>query len=147
MNNNVRSVNSVAVVLTALGAFGLSLAWYSPFVFGPIWLGLSHANPGAMPVWKVVIAPVRELVAAGALAQLIVRLDIDSVKRGLALGLGLWLSFHAVQMAGAAIWDNMPWPLAAVHGGDWLMKMAFMSVVLTWHAGTTRTYPGGGFHG
>jgi len=29
------------------------------------------------------------------------------------------------------IWDNMPWQLGAVHAGDWLMKMLFIAVTLS----------------
>ena len=131
MNNTVRKIPSVPVAVTGLAAFALSLLWYSPLLFGGIWITLSHANPSAMPLWKTLIAPVRELLAASALAYLIVRLGIVNWKPAASLGFGLWLAFHAVQMAGAVIWDNMPWKLGAVHAGDWLMKMLFMSIVLT----------------
>ena len=84
-----------------------------------------------MPIWKMLIAPVRELLTASVLAYLIVRLGIVTWKSAASLGFGLWLAFHAVQMAGAVIWDNMPWKLGAVHAGDWLMKMLFMTIALT----------------
>jgi hypothetical protein len=131
MNSTVRKIPRLPVAVTALAAFALSLLWYSPLLFGEVWIKLSHADPGAMPLWKIVIAPVRELLAAYVLAYLIVRLGIVSWKPAASLGLGLWLAFHAVQMAGAVIWDNMPWMVGAVHAGDWLMKMLFMAIVLT----------------
>ena len=121
----------MAVVVTALSAFGLSLLWYSHLLVGDIWLRLSNADPSGMPLWKTLIAPFRELAAAGVLAYLIVRLGIIRVKSAAAFGLGMWFAFHAVQMAGAVIWDNMPWRLGAIHAGDWLIKMVFMAVVLT----------------
>ncbi len=67
-------------------------------------------------------------------ALLITRLASVSWKKYLKLIVQLWLAFHAVGMAGAIIWDNMPLKLGAVHAGDWLMKMVFMAIVLTvWH--------------
>lgn len=127
-------ISPLAVVLTSLVAFALSLLWYSPLLFGHIWLTLSHANPGAMPLWKNLIAPLRELSVACVLAWLIVRLDIVQWRRAAWFGFSLWLVFHGVQMAGAVIWDNMPWQLGAVHAGDWLMKMLFMCIALSvWH--------------
>jgi hypothetical protein len=52
----------------------------------------------------------------------------------LILGFVLWFGFYAVQMAGAIIWDNMPWQLGAVHAGDWLMKMLFITLASSeWH--------------
>jgi hypothetical protein len=128
---NVRRIPRLPVAVTGLAAFALSLLWYSPLLFGEIWITLSHADPSAMPIWKMLIAPVRELLAASVLAYLIVRLEIVNWKPAASLGFGLWLAFHAVQMAGAVIWDNMPWKLGAVHAGDWLMKMLFMAIALT----------------
>lgn len=127
-------INYVAVVVTGLTAFVLSLFWYSSVLFGGIWLKLSHADPDAMPGWKMSIAPLRELIVCYALAYLIVHLGLFNWKRAASLGVGLWFAFHGVQMAGAVIWDNMPWMLGAVHAGDWLMKMLYMSIVLSlWH--------------
>ncbi len=127
-------VNRGAVVLTGLAAFALSLVWYSPPVFGGVWLELSGADAAAMPLWKMLVAPLREIISASVLAFLIVRLRLSDWRGGLGLGLGLWLAFYAVQLSGAVIFDDMPWKLGAVHGGDWLMKMAFMAVVLSlWH--------------
>jgi hypothetical protein len=51
-------------------------------------------------------------------------------KKSVKLIFLLWLAFHAVGMAGAIIWDNMPLELGLVHAGDWLMKMLFMAIVL-----------------
>ena len=131
MSNNARKIPSLPVAVTGLAAFALSLLWYSPLLFGNIWIALSHADPGAMPLWKMLIAPVRELLVAYVLAYLIVRLGIINLKPAANLGFGLWLAFHAVQMAGAVIWDNMPWMLGAIHAADWLMKMLFMAIVMT----------------
>lgn len=143
MNPEVPKVNSRAVLVVGLTAFALSIVWYSPALFGGIWRTLGHAHPDAMPAWKTLIAPLRELIAAAALAQLIVRLRIASWQGAAGLGFGLWLAFHAVQMAGAVIWDDMPWKLGAVHAGDWLMKMVFMAVALAlWHRAKARQEAG-----
>jgi Protein of unknown function (DUF1761) len=131
---NRQKFNHWAVILTALAAFMLSMIWYSPLLFGEIWVRYGHANPGAMPLWKTLIAPLRELIAAYMLAYLILKIGIIDWRAAAWLGLSLWGAFHAVQMAGAVIWDNMPWKLGCVHAGDWLMKMLFMSVILClWH--------------
>jgi hypothetical protein len=78
----------------------------------------------------MLLAPLRELIVAYVLAQLLVRLAITSWRGAASLALGLWFAFHAVGMAGAVIWDHMPWALGAVHAGDWLMKMLLMAIML-----------------
>jgi hypothetical protein len=33
-------------------------------------------------------------------------------------------------LAGSVLWDNRPWKLAAIHAGDWLVKLLVMAVIL-----------------
>jgi hypothetical protein len=85
-------------------------------------------------MWTFVFAPLREITTAPVLAFLVGRVKPKNWRSALLLGLVLWLGFYVVQLTGAVIWDNEPWQLGAVHAGDWLMKMLFMSVTLSaWH--------------
>ena len=135
MNLNDTKLNYTAVVVTGFMAFALSLLWYSPLLFGNIWRELRDVPATPLPDWTFAFAPLREIITAFCLADLIVRLRIMNWKSALGLGLWLWFAFYFVQLAGAVLWDNKPWQLGLVHGGDWLMKMLSMSVVLSvWHS-------------
>lgn len=126
-------INYWAVLITGILAFCLSMLWYSPVLFGDIWMEHRKTLAPSAPPWTMLFAPLRELIVSYVLL-LITRLSCTSWTKNLNLILLLWLAFHAVGMAGAIIWDNMPLKLGAVHAGDWLMKMVFMAVVLTaWH--------------
>jgi len=134
MNNKPLNINYLAVIVTGLIAFVLSLMWYSPILFGKIWMEYRNASAQTSPGWTMFFAPLRELIVSYVLALLITRLKLTDWKSAAKLIFLLWLAFHAVGMAGAIIWDNMPWRLGAVHAGDWLMKMLFMAIVLSiWH--------------
>ena len=138
MDMNDKKISYTAVVVTGLMAFALSLLWYSPLLFGNIWMALRDAPVNPLPGWTFAFAPLREIITAFLLAHLIVRLGIMNWKSALGLALALWFAFYFVQLAGAVLWDNRPWQLGLVHGGDWLMKMIFMSVVLSaWHSRKT----------
>ena len=127
-------INYIAAVVTGLAAFALSLLWYSPFLFGNIWLALRNAPVHPLPGWTFLFAPLREIISAFLLTHLIVRLGVNNWKDALGLGFVLWFSFYFVQLTGAVMWDNLPWQLGLVHSGDWLMKMLFMSLLLNaWH--------------
>lgn len=123
-------VNYLAVLIAAGMAFAASLLWYSPLAFGDIWMQHRDAAAVSAPSWTMLVAPLRELIVAVVLAHLMARLSITKWWNAASLGFALWLAFHAVQMAGAVIWDNMPLALGAVHAGDWLMKMLLMPTVL-----------------
>jgi hypothetical protein len=130
MTRLLAQVNPAAIVVAGLSAFAFSLVWYSPFLFGGVWMDAQGAEATAMAPWKFLVAPLRELISAGVLAWLIGRLGIDGWKGAAGLGLVLWLAFYVVQLAGAVIFDGMPPALGAVHAGDWLVKMVLMALIL-----------------
>jgi len=92
-----------------------------------------------MPAWQALTLLVRHFVVAFALAYLVARLGIVGWKSALQLGLLLWIGFPAVLLAGSVIHDNVPWMLAAIHAGDWLVKILLMTVILgVWRRSKTR---------
>ena len=131
MNTRKVEINYWAVFTTGITSFGLSTVWYSRVLFGEVWTAHRSEQLPATAEWTMLLAPIRELIATYVLALLLARLSIMTLKNALKLALLLWLAFHAVGMAGAILWDNMPWKLGAVHAGDWFMKMVFMAIVLT----------------
>ena len=50
------------------------------------------------------------------------------------LGLFLWIGFPVILLTGSIIWENVPWKVAAIHAGDWLVKMLVISIIVSmWH--------------
>lgn len=141
MNARLRRLDYPAIVVAAIAAFAFSLFWYSPLAFGSVWVDAKGADATAMPVWKLLVAPFRELITAWLLAWLIARLGIASWKAAASLGLMLWLAFYVVQLSGAVIFDGMPLALGAVHAGDWLGKMLLIALLL---GGWRKCSVGGG---
>ena len=128
--NHKTTINYCAVITTGLIAFALSLIWYSPMLFGEIWMKY-RTGAASTPNWTMLFAPLRELLASYMLAVLIKELKLADWRIAAKFIFLLWAAFHAVGMAGAVIWDNMPWQLGLVHAGDWLMKMIFMAITLS----------------
>jgi hypothetical protein len=59
---------------------------------------------------------------------------IDEFGSGLLLALALWIGFPFVLWTGAMIWENTPWKLAAIHAGDWLVKLLVVAAIVSvWH--------------
>lgn len=127
---NTPRTTAIAVIVTGLAAFACSIVWYSPLLFGSVWMEYRGAAVATTPDWTFAFAPLREILTACLLAWLIGRLAVRDWRSALALGFTLWAAFYLVQLAGAVIWDKMPWQLGAVHAGDWLMKMLLMSAML-----------------
>jgi hypothetical protein len=126
-------INLPAVLVAALAAFVLSSTWYA--VFG------KHLAPGGAtraaerpPPWKLAVELLRGLILAAVLAGLASRGEVHDWSGGLLLGLTLWIAFPAVLWTGAMIWEDAPPKRAAIHAGDWLVKLLVLTVIVSvWH--------------
>ena len=135
MKNDVSRISHLAIVVALAAAAVVSSVWYSPFLFGKLWVELRNANSVgvtdmAMPAWKIAVDLVRELVVVYVLARIISGLGIVDWKGALSLGFWVWLGFPVQMLVGASLWDNKPWTLDLIHAGDWLMKMLLISLIL-----------------
>ena len=129
-------INYVAVLVATVAVFVLGWLWYSPLLFFKPWMRLRGLDPEAamkdakMPVGKLLIEFARCFVLACVIARLVALLDIHSYLIAIHSGLFLWLGFPVVLLTGAVIWDNVPWKVAAIHAGDWLVKLVVIPIII-----------------
>ena len=127
-------INYLAVVVAAVAAFVVSTVWY--IVFGKEMMKLQGVKPDAMAdmetpqPWKILVEIVRSLVVAYVLARFVVLLGVVEWMGAVQLGVWVWIGFPITLLVGSVIWENIPWKLAAIHAGDWLVKILFIVVIL-----------------
>ena len=123
-------VEILAVAAAAVAAFAIGGTYYT--VFGEQLAGASAAAAGEPPPpWVLAAELGRCLVLALVVAGLASQGEIDELAGGLALGLALWIGFPLVLWTGAVIHENTPWRLAAIHAGDWLLKLLVVGVLVS----------------
>ncbi len=121
-------IDPIAVVVATIAAFLLSGAWYA-VVPWPAEVG--EATRADSPSLPVLLAEVlRSAVVATVVAGLLVELDALSVGEGALLGVVLWVGFPAVLFAGSIIHERYPARLAALHLGDWLLKLTAIGAIV-----------------
>ncbi|HTH63192.1 MAG TPA: DUF1761 domain-containing protein [Gemmatimonadales bacterium] len=129
-------VNYLAVLMAALAVFVLGWLWYSPLLFFKPWMRLRGLDPEAamknakMPAGKLVIEFARCCVLAFVIARLMGLLGVTSWLIGIHSGLMLWIGFPLILLTGSVLWDNVPWKVAAIHAGDWLVKLLVIPVIV-----------------
>jgi len=127
-------INYLAVVVAAVAAFVVSTVWY--IVFGKEMMKLQGVKPDAMAdmetpqPWKILVEIVRSLVVAYVLARFVVLLGVVEWMGAVQLGVWVWIGFPITLLVGSVVWENIPWKLAAIHAGDWLVKILFIVVIL-----------------
>ena len=133
-------VNYLAVLVAAVAVFVLGWLWYSPLMFFKPWMRLRGldtvaAMAGAkMPGGKLVIEFARCFVLAFVIAHLVGAMHVVSLLVAVHLGVFLWVGFPVILLTGSVIWDNVPWKVAAIHAGDWLVKLLVIPIIVSlWH--------------
>jgi hypothetical protein len=125
-------VNYVALGVAVVAAFILSTAYY--IAFGRQYAELRGLSPEAAaarpPPWKVLLELVRSLVVGSVVAGLVDLLGITDWAEAATLAISLWVAFPVVLLVGSVIWDDVPPRLAAIHGGDWLLKLVLITVIV-----------------
>jgi hypothetical protein len=130
-------VNYLAVLVAAVAAFVLGWLWYSPLLFYKPWMRLRGLDPVAamanakMPAGKLLIEFARCFVLAYVIARFVALLGITSALVAVHFGLALWIGFPVILLTGSVLWDNVPWKVAAIHAGDWLVKMLVIPIIVS----------------
>ena len=124
-------VNYLAVGVAAVAGFVVSPVWYAVFGNQLRELSPAAASMGKPPAWKLLVEVGRCLVLAAVLGGLAALLEPADWTGGVRLGLALWIGFPVVLWIGAIIWEAVPWRLAAIHAGDWLLKLLVIAVIVS----------------
>jgi hypothetical protein len=128
-------VDTLAVVAAAVAAFVAGALYYT--AFGKQLSQLSTSEVSRSPVSTMLVELVRSLVLAAVVAGLSARLGIVSWRGAVLFALVVWIGFPVVLLAGSVFHENVPFRLAALHAGDWLVKLLVIAVIVgVWHRTT-----------
>lgn len=102
------------------------------FVIGGVWYGLlgtATAAEGPAPRWTYGVEVLRCLVLASVVVGVASAAGAADWWSGLLLGLVLWIGFPLVLWSGAIVHERTPLRAAALHGGDWLVKLLALGLL------------------
>lgn len=120
------------IVVAAIAAMVISTVWYMAWGRQMAALHPAYADPSARPQpWKVAVELARCLVLAHIVAWLAYSVGVDDAGGAVVLALVLWVGFPVVLWTGACVWERVPLELAAIHAGDWLIKLLAVTLIVT----------------
>ena len=121
----------LGIAAAALAAFVVSSVYY-PLVT-PVErrvLGAAALDRGRPGPAKVVTELARTAVVAAVFAWIADRTGDLALGDSVVLGLVLWAGFPVVLLTGSVLWEKTPPVTAALHAGDWLLKLLLIAVLL-----------------
>jgi hypothetical protein len=125
-------LNWLAVVVSAVVVFVVSAVYYVA-LSGPLSrLSDAYASTGARPgATTFVVELLRNLVVATVVAGLAALIGVSDIGGAILAALALWVAFPVVILIGSVFHERVPAALAAIHVGDWLLKLLIISVIVT----------------
>jgi len=133
-------VNYLTVLVSAVVVFVLGWLWYSPLLFFKPWMRARGMDPAAamagakMPGGKLVIEFARCFVLCFVIFRFVTLLGIVRVFGAVHFGLSVWIGFPVLILVGSVLWEDTPWKVAAIHAGDWLVKLLVVPIIVVlWH--------------
>jgi hypothetical protein len=129
-------INYLAVIVAAVAAFVASSIWYVAFGshLAKVSPAFAELQTQKQPAWKPLVVLLGSLVLSGVVAYVLDRSGSIGVLDAVRIGFLLWLGLSAVQWVSSMMWENVPVRMAAIHAGDWLMKLILIALILgAWH--------------
>lgn len=122
---------ALGTAVASFAAFVVSSVYYSVLTpYEQRTLGeraLDRGRPGPL---KIVGELLRTALVAAAFAWVAGRTDLLDLPGALLLAAVLWLGFPVALLAGSVTWEKTPPVTAAIHAGDWLLKLLLIGAVL-----------------
>lgn len=131
-------INYLAVLIAAIAAMAIGALWYSPALFGKLWMQLSGITPENIAKAKAkgmaknyFIAFLGTLVMSYVLAHFVDYADVFYLAEGLKLGFWVWLGFMATRALGGVLWEGKPVKLYLLNAGHDLISILIMAAILS----------------
>ena len=129
-------INYLAVIVAALSNMVIGSIWYSPMLFGNLWMKLAGVKMGGKnPMPSYIIAYVFALIVAYVMAHFIyfgaVGMGTDlTVTSAITTAFWAWLGFVAPATSGMVTWEMKPWSYWFIVAGYWLVSLVAMAAIL-----------------
>ena len=103
-------------------------AWYAAWGDRLARLDPAYAPGTPTPPWILPVELARSSAVALVVAQLVEGRAGPAARARLALA--LWAAFPGVLLTGSVVHEKVPWQQAAIHAGDWLVKLQLIALAV-----------------
>ena len=131
------NVNEFAVFVTALIVIVIGALWYSPVLFGRIWMRLSGIDEKKIAASKrqgmiksYILALVGTILLLYVVAHFILYLKVSSVGDSFQFAFWMWVGLIAPTHLGIVLWEGKPLALYLITVGYYLVALLVASPIL-----------------
>lgn len=125
------------VLIAGVAAVLLGWVWYSPALFGSVWMRMINMSPEMaergkkrMPL-SALAALISTMLVAWFLSYIGTVLGVYDWLGAMLLGFWCWLGFTAPPMLGMVLWEMKPVRYYLIVAGYWLVSFVVMALIVT----------------
>lgn len=127
-------LNYLAILASAIASFVIGFLWYSPQLFGNIWLKGMHFREdhtkGANMGLTMGIGFLMTLLMVYVLAHYISYMDANTASQGAESAFWPWLGFMLPIMAGQVLWERKSFKVFAINASHYLVVLIVSGIIL-----------------
>lgn len=131
------SINYLAVFVTTIISMGIGALWYSPLLFGKLWMKLTGITTQDMDKAKkkgmaknYIIGFVSTLLMIYILSHFVDYTEAKTPIQGALTGFWLWLGFIATTSINTVLWEGKPLKLYILNNAHILVILILMGTIL-----------------
>ena len=122
-------MNWPAIFILWIAHAAISMAWFSPAVFGKAWVKLSGKEMKPATRW-IPVGLLAHLACILALALIVTMARATTFLDGLALGLLVSIGFIGAMLGGELVWEKIPFRLFLIRIGDQILTLGLAGAIL-----------------
>jgi hypothetical protein len=129
-------INYWAVVVAAVINFFIGWAWYSPMLFGTLWMReLGIHMDGMKPSMNTMLPPmlaalVQQLITVYVLAHVAIAFGALDVMGAVQLAVWVWLGFMATTVLAPVLWEKRSLTWYFITAGQLLVTTVIASLIV-----------------
>ena len=129
-------MHALPLVVAVVATFALGALWYSPLVFGNMWVRAHGYSPERLERMKkgapraYGVSFVAFLVLARVLAYLALRVGVGSALGGAKLGFLVWVGFAATIGLTSWVYSDKPFRTYLIDAGYQLLYLLVMGAII-----------------
>lgn len=140
MLTEIGSMNYIAILVASVVVFLLGWLWFSPVLFGNIWMKLNKISSSQMKAAKakgmkgmmpqMLWGFLSTVVMVWVLNMVIEYSSASTIMDAVSVSFFVWLGFIATTMLGMVLWERKPFALYVITSTHYLVSLIIAGIIL-----------------
>jgi hypothetical protein len=130
-------LNYIGVLISAIVGFFIGMLWYSPLLFGKVWMKLSKISKKDIEKSKkkgmgksMITGFLGVLLTAGMLSFFVDMSGAATILEGAQIAFHIWLGFVATVLLNSVLWEGKPFKLYILNIAHYFVALIVMGAIL-----------------